>query len=189
MKPCAQNKKLIVWLVMDALDAPQAAQLQAHLRQCEGCRAYQAEIASVSQRIGRLPAALEAEDEGIAAREVAPKSSGASRTTHFPTRNSRRVSFNWGLALPALAVVALALVILSVLLKNPLPTSRFVATNQPRFKVSAPTSLLPTLGHYQAVANESLDELDDLLLRQSQRPVPSPPAPSANTFALLQLPD
>jgi len=48
MKPCAQNRKLIVWLSLNVLDASQARQLRAHLETCEGCRRYLAEISNVT---------------------------------------------------------------------------------------------------------------------------------------------
>jgi hypothetical protein len=189
MKVCAKNKKLIVWLVMDALDAPQAAQIQAHLRQCEGCRAYRAEIASVSQRVVSMRATPEADRHEVVASRLARNPLARSRRTARHAARFARAPFNWGLVVPALSIVALSLVVLSVLLKTPSPRSRLVAINQARFKVSARTGLPPTLGNYRAVANDSFDELDDLLWRQSQKPIPAPPAPSASTVAMLQLPD
>jgi hypothetical protein len=175
--------------VMDALDAPQVARIQAHLRHCEGCRAYRAEIASVSQSVASLRAAPEIDRHAVVVRRLARNPLAPHRRTAPHAAAFARAPFNWGLVVPALAIVALSLVVLSVLLKTPAPGSRLVAINQARFKVNAPTGLPPTLGNYRAVANDSFDELDDLLLRQSQKPVPAPPTPSASTVAMLQLPD
>src|ERR1039458_8624819 len=53
MKPCAQNRKHIAWLTLNALDARQKRQLRAHLETCEGCRRYLAEISNVTERLAQ----------------------------------------------------------------------------------------------------------------------------------------
>src|SRR6266852_3236258 len=56
MKPCSNNRKLIAWLAVDALDDRQTRSLRAHLETCEGCRRYLAEISNVAQKLSAAAA-------------------------------------------------------------------------------------------------------------------------------------
>jgi hypothetical protein len=74
-------------------------------------------------------------------------------------------------------------------MRQPVKPSTVPALAEVRPASIPSVNLAPTLANYRAVANASLDELDDLLARQSRRPVPTPPAYTAGTLALLRIPD
>jgi hypothetical protein len=96
---------------------------------------------------------------------------------------------NWRFGLPALSAILLGILTFSALVRRPVPPP--VRVHQANIVAAPSPSPLccPHLGNYRAVANQSLDELDDLLARQSKRPVPAPPAFSAVSLALLKVGD
>ena len=187
MKPCWKNRKQIAWLVMDALDRSEAAALNRHLQECEGCRGYHLEISHVKQCLSSPELLRTAE---VPLRELAFRK-GRSRTWARKLAGGTLAlpGLNWRLGLPALSAILLGILTFSALVRRPVPPP--VRVHQANI-VAAPSpspALLPTLGNYRAVANQSLDELDDLLARQSKRPVPAPPAFSAVSLALLKVGD
>src|SRR5664280_794523 len=106
MKPCAQNRKLIVWLTLNALDARQTRQLRAHLETCEGCRRYLAEITNVTERL--------AEQENLdiqASENFHRKVAGRLRTAKPGSIRETLMAYlallNWRVALPAVAALVL----------------------------------------------------------------------------------
>ena len=188
MKPCRKNRKQIAWLVMDALDSSEAAALNRHLQECEGCRGYHLEISNVKQRLGSAELLTTAE---LPLSEFSFRK-GRSRTWTRKIAGGTPAlpGINWRFGLPAIgAIIILGILAFSALVRRPVPPA--VAIRQANI-VAAPTpsaALLPTLGNYRAVANQSLDELDDLLARQSKQPIPAPPAFSAVSLALLKVGD
>lgn len=175
MKPCRKNRKLIAWLVMDALEAAEAAELARHLQTCEACRRYREEISFVKQTVSSLelmPGLVDVKKRTYR---------HESRVSRAANRESRPLGLPlWRLALPAIVIVMFGLLVFSELERQrgvppPVPAQSGPATDLP-----------PTLANYRAIANQSLDELDELLARQGQRPVPSP---SARTLASLNVPD
>jgi hypothetical protein len=187
MKPCRKNRKQIAWLVMDALDSSEAAVLNRHLQECEGCRGYHLEISRVKQRLGSAELLTTAE---LPLSEFSFRK-GRSRTwtTKLAGGTPALPGINWRFGLPALGAIILGIVAISALVRRQVPPA--VAIRQANIVAAATPSaaLLPTLGNYRAVANQSLDELDDLLARQSKRPIPAPPAFSAVSLALLKFGD
>jgi hypothetical protein len=187
MKPCAPNRKLIVWLTLNALDARQTQSLRAHLETCAGCRRYLAEISSVTERL----TAAEANPEIQASenfhrktanrlRSVKPDSFGEILAAYFWGTWS-----NWRVALPviaALAVVGVTVTIWQQPLKivSPPPAGRQVALAS-----GADNDLPPTIANYQRVANQSLDKLDALLTQQGNRVLPAMPIYTASTLGLV----
>jgi hypothetical protein len=188
MKPCRKNRKRIAWLVMNALESSEAAEVTRHLQECQGCNGYYLEITRVTQRLNSA-GSLATHDVPLKelpfrnsrARTWVKKLAGAAPT--FP-------ALNWRFGLPALAAIILGILAVSALVRRPVPPA--APTHQavvlPAVPAPAPSAtLLPTLGNYRAIANQSLDQLDDLLARQSKRPVPVPPALSAAvSLALLK---
>jgi hypothetical protein len=186
MKPCAPNRKLIVWLALNALDARQTQSLRAHLETCAGCRRYLAEISNVTERL----AAAEANPEIHASenfhrktanrlRSVKPDSLGEILAAYF-----RGAWSNWRVALPviaALAVVGVTVTIWRQPLKivSPPPAGRQVALAS-----GADNDLPPTIANYQRAANQSWDKLDALLTRQGNQALPATPIYTASTRGL-----
>ena len=44
MRPCGKNRKLLVWLSLGELGPEPAAAIREHVKTCEGCRQYLAEL-------------------------------------------------------------------------------------------------------------------------------------------------
>jgi len=165
---------------MDALEASASARLNRHLRNCEGCDQYRREISTVRHRIASIETL-----EAPASRQSVSRLPQIKKLTS-DTRALR--GLNWRFALSAVCAIMLGILIFSALMRRPAalsvtPPSNFVTSQNPS------TDLLPTLGNYRAVANESLDELDDLLARQGKRPVPPPPGFSGVSLALVTVGD
>ena len=188
MKPCAQNRKLIAWLALNALEAPQARQLRAHLETCEGCRRYLADISNVTERLAAVEATPDVQASEIFHRKVAgklraakPDSIGEILAAYF-----RGTLLNWRVALPAIA----ALVVIGVTVatwRQPAEVSSFPRAGTQTASVSeADSDLAPTIANYQRVANQSLDKLDELLTKQGNRALPSMPIYTASTLGLAQ---
>jgi anti-sigma factor RsiW len=188
MKPCAQNRKLIAWLALNALKARQTRQLQAHLETCEGCRRYLAEISNVTERLAAAKTNSDVQASEIFHQKLAgklraakPDSIGEILAAYF-----RGTLLNWRVALPAIA----ALVVIGVTVANwrqpPNVSSSSRAGTQTASVSDADNDLAPTIANYQRVANQSLDELDALLTRQGNRALPSMPIYTASTLALAQ---
>ena len=175
MKPCSTNRKLIAWLALDALDAPRARHLRAHLENCEGCRRYLEEISNVKETLTaaeirphiqasesfhqRVVRSLKAEETG---------STWETLTAHF-----RGKQLSWRVALPVIAASAMLIAALSYFGRRPDAAPPLRAGVPAVSAADLKTDLLPTIANYQMVANQSLDKLDELLTRQGNRN-PSP---------------
>jgi len=177
MKPCSNHRKLIAWLAVGALDDPQTRSLRAHLETCEGCRRYLAEISNVAQKLSaaatppdiqaaesfhqRVLSALRAEETGSAWETLLAR----FRATLLTGR----------VVLPAVGATALAIVALSLVARRPGVPVPAPAGARAVLTPNAKSNLDPTISNYQTVANRSLEQLDELLLRQGNRnPSPTP---------------
>ncbi len=177
MKPCSNHRKLIAWLAVDALDDPQTRSLRAHLETCEGCRRYLAEISNVAQKLSaaatppdiraaesfhqRVLSALRAEETGSAWETLVAR--------------LRATLLTWRVVLPAVGATALAIVALSLVARRPGVPVPAPTGAQAVLTPNAKSNLDPTISNYQTVANRSLEQFDELLLRQGNRnPSPTP---------------
>ena len=167
MKPCTNNRKLIAWLAVDALDARAEQTLRTHLETCEGCRRYLDEISAVTQTL----AATKPEPDIQASESFHRKVVGRIRAEQslslweIVLAQLRSVFLNWRVALPLLG--ATAVVTLSLFVWRPQvrpPTGGPVAA-----ALNEKSDLDPTISHYQTVANRSLEKLDELLTQQGNR--------------------
>jgi hypothetical protein len=183
MNPCRKYRKPLALFAIDALDSSQTEQLLAHLRQCEGCRRYRQEISLITQRLSSLESlANPAADVPGRARSPLRAVRAVGQRTAGPASHDLP---GWRTALPALCAIALLALVLSALVRHPAvltPVPKQVATTA---VANPPADFAPTIANYRAVANRSLEELDDLLARQARRPVPTPPAFSGTALALL----
>jgi anti-sigma factor RsiW len=184
MKPCAQNRKLIVWLTLNSLDAQQTRRLQAHLETCEGCRRYLAEISKVTKRL--------AEQENLdiqASESFHRKVAGRLRTVKpdsiWEILAAYLALLNWRVAFPVVAALVLVCVTVAILRQQP---PEIVSSPRPSIRTalvsSADNDLAPSIANYQRVANQSLAKLDALLTRQGNRPLPPMPIYTASSFGL-----
>ncbi len=184
MKPCSKNRKLIAWLALDALEARKAAALREHFVLCEGCRRYWEEISNVTERLAAPDSNLEASK--LFHRRLAEKlqevESGSLLERLAGWVGGARL--NWRVALPAMAVVVLALAVVvapplhPALPKPADPTAPFVSASRSEY------DLAPTLANYQMMANQSLDKLSELLTRQGNKSLPPAPVYTASSFQL-----
>jgi hypothetical protein len=184
MKPCSKNRKLIAWLALDVLDAQKAAALREHLALCEGCRRYWEEISKIAEGLATAApdSNLQASEFfhwGVAEKLQAVESSYVLENLVAWLRGSM---LNWRVALPAIAVLAIA-VLAMVAPRRPPAVSQ---PAPPAVQVVSPSSpesdLAPTLANYQMIASQSLEKLDELLTRQGNKPLP--PAPFYTALGL-----
>ena len=188
MKPCAQNRKLIVWLASNALDARQTRQLQAHLETCEGCRRYLAEISSVTEKLVATEPSPDVQASEVFHQKLAgklrvakPDSMGEILAAYL-----RGTLLNWRVALPSVAALVMIGVTVAIWRQSPVVSPSARAGIQTVSVSDADNDLAPTIANYQRVANQSLDKLDVLLTRQGNRPLPSMPIYTASTLGLAQ---
>ncbi len=194
MKPCAKNRKWIAWLALDALEAQQARELRAHIEACEGCRRYLEETSKMTRALKEAQIRTEIEASDAFRRKVARaiRSEESRSLWEVVVAPFRGTPLKWRAALPVLGATAVAMMLLCVLvarsrigsLPSPAPPSARA--------VSAPglnSDLPPTLANYRLVANQSLEDLDELLTRQGNRNRSPVPIYRAWTFALADLAD
>jgi anti-sigma factor RsiW len=188
MKPCDSNRKLIVWLTLNALDVRQTRPLRAHLETCEGCRRYLAEISNVTKKLATAEThpdvrASENFHQKVAGRlrSAKPDSLGEILATYLGKNR-----LNWRVALPAF--VALVLISVNVAIWLQPQKSALPRQTSPQVQIvtasGADNDPAPTIANYQRVASQSLEKLDALLTRQGNRALPAMPVYTASTFGL-----
>ena len=185
MKPCAQNRKLIVGLALNTLDARQTRHLRAHLETCGGCRRYLAEISNVTETL-----ATEEVDPDVRASERFHQKVAAKLRAARPDSLGeilvaclRGTLLDWRVALPAIAALVVVGVTVATRRQPPDVSSPPRAVIQPPPVSAADNDPAPTIANYSRVANQSLDKLDALLTRQGNRALPPIPIYTASTLA------
>ena len=188
MKPCAQNRKLIVWLASNALDARQTRQLQAHLETCEGCRRYLAEISSVTEKLVATESNPDVQASEVFHQKLAGRLRAAKPDSvgEILTAYLRGTLLSWRVAVPAIAALVVISITVAIWRQSPVVSPSARAGIQTVSVSDADDDLAPTIANYQRVANQSLDKLDALLTRQGNRPLPPMPIYTASTFGLAQ---
>jgi len=188
MQPCSKNRKLIARLALDDLDVRNTAALHAHFALCEGCRRYWEEISNVAEGLASAAPDSSLEASESFHRRVAERLQ-AAESGSLPENWAawlRGAMPNWRAALPAIAVLVIALFATVATrdhsaLRLPAPTGVQVASES-----RSESDLAPTLANYQMVANQSLDKLSDLLTRQGNRCLPPAPLYTASSFQLAE---
>jgi hypothetical protein len=176
-------------------DVPEAEirDLAEHLKTCESCRHYYNEILNLTETLTSklLPSNLRASENfhqrvveavgGTAPAQVqSPKVGSPSARRALGNLSSILhayfgfLSAGFGFpilrgALPVIGAIGVIIIALSTFTRHPaipLPTATSASTTS---GLSARADLTPTVANYQAVANRSLDRLDDLLTEQGKR--------------------
>ena len=188
MKPCAQNRKLIVWLASNALDARQTRQLQTHLETCEGCRRYLAEISSVTEKLVATESNPDVQASEVFHQKLAGRLRAAKPDSvgEILTAYLRGTLLSWRMAVPAIAALVVISITVAIWRQSPVVPSPRMASTQTPLVSDADDDLAPTIANYQRVANQSLDKLDALLTRQGNRSLPPMPIYTASTLGLAQ---
>lgn len=188
MKPCSKNRKLMAWLALDALEARKAAALREHLAHCEGCRRYWEEISKVTEGL-----AAAAPDSNLKAPEffhhrVAEKLQAVESGSVLENWWFRGTMRNWRVALPAIAVLGIALFVMVAPRPHPAVAPPTPPTVQGVSPSSSESDLAPTIANYQRMANQSLEKLDELLTRQGNKRLPPAPVFTASSLELANTP-
>jgi anti-sigma factor RsiW len=188
MKPCAQNRKLIAWLVSNALDVRQTRQLQAHLETCEDCRRYLAEISNVTERLVATQSNPDVQASEVFHQKLAGRLRAAKPDSvgEILTAYLRGTLLSWRVGVPAIAALVVISITIAIWRQSPVVPSPRMASTQTALVSDADDDLAPTIANYQRIANQSLDKLDELLTKQGNRPLPSMPIYTASTLGLAQ---
>jgi hypothetical protein len=188
MKPCSKNFKLIAWLALNALEAKTASALREHLALCEGCRCYWKEISNVTEGLAAAGPDTNLEASESFHREVAERLQAAEAGSVLPNLAGWLCGSvpRWRVALPTAVALALALFAMVAPQHPPL-----VSSSAPSWAPVAEEAALggdpaPTIANYQMVARQSLEKLDQLLLRQGNRRLPPAPVFTASGLQLAQ---
>lgn len=192
MKPCADKQKLITWLALDALDVHTAQTLHAHLKTCNGCRSYLAEISRVKEQLAAAKPSAELQASEAFHRNAVARMKAETPVSIWATMGAalRPVFFNWRVAVPVAAVVFLfslrIWITQSPRVEAPLrPVATVPPVSTPVMAAAdAATDLTPTIANYQRVASQSLDKLDELLGEQEKQTARTAPVYTASASAL-----
>ena len=188
MKPCSQNRKLIVCLTLNTLAARQTRQLREHLVTCESCRHYLEEISNVTEKL----AAVEFNSNVQASERFHSKVAGKLRSAKPDSLAEMLLScfrgslLNRRMALPVIAVFMLVGIILVSWPQSPQVAARRSATPPAVLASGTDNDLAPTIANYQRAADQSLEKLDALLTRQSKRALPPMPIYTVSTLTLAK---
>ena len=184
MKPCSKNRKLIAWLALDALDARAAAALREHLALCEGCRRYAEEISNVTDGLAAAAPDSDLEASVSFHRGAAKKLQAAKANSVMENLAAwfRGSMLTWRVALPAIAVLVIALCVAPR--RHPALSPTAPPTVQVVPASSSESGSAPTIANYQAMANQSLEEFSELLTTQGNKRLPPAPVYTASSFAL-----
>lgn len=188
MKPCSKNRKLIACLALDELDARKAAALHAHFALCEGCRRYWQEMSNVAKGLASAAPDSNLEASEFFHHRVAEKLRAVESSSLLENLAARLrgAMANWRVALPAIAVLVIALFAMVAprnhsVLPPPAPLPAQVASAS-----GSDSDLAPTLANYQMIANQSLEKLSDLLTKQGNKSLPPAPVYTASSFQLAE---
>ena len=171
MRPCSKNRKPIALLVSGAFDAQKASVLRAHFAHCENCRRYFEEISTVAERLALTAPDSTLQPSDLFHRRVVEKLRAVESPSFVETLTAwiRGSGLIWRVALPTLTLLFVGF-IATLALRN---TANVKNPAVPMASSSRPANdPAPTLANYQRIADQSLDELDELLTRQACRPLP-----------------
>ena len=185
MKPCPRNQKQIAWLALGALEAREAAALREHIAKCEGCRRYWEEISDMTEGLASAKPDSNLEPSDFFHRRVAEKLREVESSSVLENLAAwlRGTMLNWRLALPAMAVLVIALMAMAALRHHQAISRPAPPTVQAVVAASSSGSdLAPTIANYQMIANQSLDKLDELLTQQGNKRLPPAPVYTITSF-------
>lgn len=186
MKPCAANRKLIVWQTLNVLDAQQARQLRAHLETCAGCRRYLAEIANVTEGLAMVKINPDLQASESFHRNVSQKLRAAKPDSfgEILAAYVQSSKWNWRVAVPIVAALAFIGVMLATWPQQQQVAAHPSAAPSVILASGSDNDLAPTIANYQRTADQSLEKFDALLTRQSKRALPDLPSYTASTLSL-----
>jgi hypothetical protein len=187
MKPCFKNRKLIAWLALDALDARKVAALREHLALCEGCRRYWEEISTVADGLASAAPDSNLEASEVFHHRVAKELQAVESNSVMENLRAwlRGALLNWRMAVPAIAVVVIALLAMVAPRHHPALSLPVPPVVQVVSASGSGSDLAPTIANYQMVANQSLEKLSELLTRQGNKRLPPAPVYTISSLEVV----
>jgi len=179
MKPCFRNRRLLAWMAADILDAQQAKDLRAHVKSCPSCTQYLAELSQVSQKLtSSAQSAPDVEPSSSFHQNLVRKLRVAQPASIPEKLAAWSRLLDWRVAMPIAAILLLAILVFPQ--RTPLVSQ---TGPRPVASVVIPSAdVAPTIANYELIANRSLDQLDELLTKQGNKPLPAVPAYAAAAF-------
>jgi anti-sigma factor RsiW len=183
MKPCSRNRKPLALLATGALETGRGQELRAHLEACPACREYLAQISNVTAKLRAVELNSEIRVSGAFHRRTLAAMNASERKLGIESLRLQLQSLlNWRVAVPALAMVAVAIAVLSPTARQPGAVFVPAPPSPVAVNPNVQSDLAPTVAHYELVANQSLDKLDELITVQGRRSQPSAPGYTASFF-------
>jgi hypothetical protein len=178
MKPCKKNRKLIAWMILGELETAQREVIRAHLKQCEGCRAYFEEISSMSSALanGKTNEAVQASP--IFHQKLLGKLRSEERRSLLAmlVEQMRWAGLKWRVGLWTTGgVVAVGLIVIFTLLRPVDGPAKRLESRQVPPELPSRDSMDPTLSNYEMVANLGPEKFDEFLTEQGTKNISSTP--------------
>ena len=186
MKTCRKFRKLIALTSIGAVSKLDRDLVSQHVTECEACGEYYRQVNRVVENLNSLQDLVGSVGQTKSDSIAQPVVVAGLPHRSWRVRTSRpapgRGDLGWHLLLPALGILALLLLVSQALVG----TGRRSPVESARVPVPLLTpDLSPTVANYRAVASQSLDELDELLSKQGNRPVSKPADSAGHDLALL----
>lgn len=179
MNPCAKHQQALALLALNALEPGQAGQLRAHIAECRECRDYLQHLSALAQKLDaiQLPENVKtsAAFHNKVAAAVRAEASGSSLFAQI---------FNWRIAAPALASIAIVTLAISLSGSRDVPATAPVVTQSAAIPT---TDLPPSLAIYRLAMNQSSDQLDKLLTLQANHALLTRPPGTASIVGVTDL--
>ena len=182
MTSCTNNRKLIAWLAVGAIDANGARELVHHIKTCAGCRAYLEEMSHLTKKLEDAKVKFDFQPSATFHQQLVRR----LRAEESAPIWERLVAYvqvrhlNWRIVLPvAVTLIVMIATVFSAINRraaSPLAQNR----NQAAPAGKPAEDLAPTMSNYQMIANRSLEKLDELLSREGTRNASSAPAYTAS---------
>lgn len=188
MKPCSQNKKALVWLALDALEAERADSLRKHLEVCPGCREYWADLRALGREHQRAAETLPETPAGAAFHRRLQQrlEADASRPGLLQALDTFRRAFgsiNLRFTGAAAAVLVAVLVLMWTSRERSVPRPASLTVTAPLPPRTESDALPPpTLSAYRVAPNRSPDALEELVARQAAGSSSAGDAPTIYAF-------
>jgi hypothetical protein len=177
---------------LDTVSDPSFQHLISHIQTCPGCLQYFNELSTVTTFL------TSTSDQPYP--DLEATESFHRRVVDAIRDHPRFIPRDWLLtiadrlhfrpqplriALPALVAVAAVVFVMLTFHHSPKPSPSTAAHKEAQPQPPLP----PTVANYQAVANRSLDQLDDLLTLQANKPQHSVPIYTASLFSTTAIPE
>jgi anti-sigma factor RsiW len=191
MRPCGKNRKLLVWLTLDELERESAEAMREHVKTCEGCREYLAELRGSIETLRAAAPADEVEAPARfhqrvarAVRATDPRSPGRILAEYL-----RAAVLDWRVAVPLAGAVVAALVIWAPRGGHPPGAALPGTVRQETPELAVKREAILTAASYWMEAELSFEELDERLTREGNRPPPPGPVYTPLMATLTEIPE